>query len=82
MVSVPTLCPRRAGGLRRVRCRDGTYYWILPQPMKPVRILSFLDPAEEAGYRFRLAMEHLARAERAAEAGDWAGTAASSQLGV
>ena len=42
--------------------------------------MTFFDPAEEASYRLRLAGEHLRRAERALEAGDWPMAVHFSQL--
>lgn len=41
-----------------------------------------LNPLSEVRYRYRLASEHLSRAERMFEAGDWVGTVLSSQLAV
>ncbi|MEM0471744.1 MAG: HEPN domain-containing protein [Sulfolobales archaeon] len=40
------------------------------------------NPLDEARYRYRLALEHLKRAERLFSLGDWAGTVSASQLAV
>lgn len=39
-----------------------------------------LNPLKEAGYRHRLAIEHLRRAERLFSLKDWVGAVSSSQL--
>ncbi len=41
-----------------------------------------LNPLSEVRYRYRLATEHLERAERLFHLGDWVGTVSSSQLAV
>lgn len=41
-----------------------------------------LNPLTEVRYRYRLAIEHLERAERLFALGDWAGTVSASQLAV
>lgn len=40
------------------------------------------DPSSEVGYRLRLASEHLKRAERLHELGDWAGAVQFAQLAI
>ncbi|ABL78399.1 HEPN domain-containing protein [Thermofilum pendens] len=41
-----------------------------------------INPVSEVRYRYRLAVEHLERAERLFSLGDWAGVVAYSQLAV
>ena len=41
-----------------------------------------LNPLSEIKYRLKLASEHLQRAERLFNLGDWAGTVSSSQIAV
>jgi len=41
-----------------------------------------LNPSSEVRYRHRLASDHLKRAERLFQIGDWAGTVSASQLAV
>ena len=41
-----------------------------------------LNPLSEIKYRLRLASEHLQRAERLFNLGDWVGTVSSSQIAV
>lgn len=41
-----------------------------------------LDPLSEIKYRYRLAIDHLGRAERLFSLRDWAGTISASQLAV
>jgi len=40
------------------------------------------NPLDEVKYRYRLAVEHLGRAERLFSLGDWVGTVSSSQSAV
>ena len=41
-----------------------------------------LNPLSEVKYRYRLALEHLERAERLFKLNDWVGTVSSSQLAI
>jgi len=41
-----------------------------------------LNPLSEVKYRWRLAMEHLARAERAMQLNDWASVVSAAQLAI
>jgi len=41
-----------------------------------------LDPLSDVRYRYRLASEHLTRAEKLFSLGDWAGTVSAAQLSI